>query len=107
MEKIGTIGEPGNIAGTIYKTNKGNYIDAPSNDGRKTTINEKPDGTYDVKITKDGKVQYNKTLNENELLKDFAADVKNLDITLDGTKSASQAQNKLGKSVANNLYAVA
>lgn len=107
MEKIGTIGDAQNIAGTIYKTNKGNYIDAPSVDGRKTTINEKPDGTYDVKITKDGKTQYNKTLTENELVKDFAADVKNLDITLDGTNTAQQAQAKQGKNVANNLFTVA
>lgn len=103
MEKIGTIGD----AGTIYKTNKGNYIDAPSVDGRKTTINEKTDGTYDVKVTKNGKTEYNQNLSENDLVKNFAADVNNLDITLEGTNNASQAKAKYGKDVANHFYSVA
>ena len=58
MEVIGTIGNGSNVAGTILKTQNGNYVDAPSVDGRKTEIKENQDGTYNVNVTKNGKTEY-------------------------------------------------
>ncbi len=106
MQQIGTIGNASNPAGTIYQTKKGNYIDAPSVDGRKTYIKENKDGTYNVTITKDGETTYNKTLSEKQLVKEFGADINTLDINLNGSDTAQQAKNKYGSSVANNLYKV-
>ena len=106
MEVVGTIGSDNNGAGTILKTKKGNYVDAPSVDGRKTEIKENQDGTYSVNVTKNGKTEYNRTLDENELVKQFGADISQLDINLQGTNSKQQAQTKYGNNVANNLYRV-
>ena len=108
MEKSGTIGNVTNPAGTIYKTDAGNHIDAPSVDGRKTDIKANCDGTYDVTVTKNGKVQYEKTLTEQQLVQEFGADVSSLNINKPlGTNSQEDAQDKYGKKVANNFYAVA
>ncbi len=107
MEFIGTIGNAGEKAGEIYKTKNGNYIDAPFVDGRKTQIKENSNGTYDVNVTKNGQTEYQKTLNEKELVGDFGADISSLDINLAGTNNAQQAQMKYGNKVANNLYCVA
>lgn len=105
MEQIGTIGNTVNPSGTIYKTSAGNYIDAPSVDGRKTQIKQNSDGTYNVTVTKDGKTEYQETLTENQLVKNFGADISSLDINLEGTNSAKQAQTKYGNDVANKFYA--
>ena len=102
MEKIGTTG---NSALEIYKTNNGNYVGASFVDGRNTKINENKDGTYNVNIVKNGKPEYNKTLTEDELLKNFKVDINN--IKLDGTQNAEQAKLKYGNNVANNLYGIA
>ena len=108
MEKVGTIGNVANPTGTIYKTDAGNHIDAPSVDGRKTDIKPNGDGTYDVTVTKNGKVTYEKTLTEEQLVANFGADISALDINKPlGTNSQAEAQDKYGEKVANNFYAVA
>ncbi len=104
MEKLGTTG---NGAFEVYKTNKGNLVGASFVDGRNSTIKENKDGTYDVNVVKNGKTEYNEKLSEDELVKNFAVDINKLDITLDGTNSAKQAQNKYGQNVAKNFYSVA
>lgn len=108
MEKIGTIGNVANPAGTIYKTEAGNHIDAPSVDGRKTDIKPNGDGTYDVTVTQNGKVTYEERLTEQQLVQNFGADVSALDINKPlGTNSQAEAQDKYGEEVANKFYAVA
>ncbi len=82
MEFIGTIGSKNDVAGKIYKTKYGNYIDLPTLGGRKTKIKENQDGTYNVNITKNGKRDYSATLTEKELVEQFGADVSQLDIKL-------------------------
>lgn len=108
MEMIGTIGNATNPAGTIYKTEAGNHIDASSVDGRKTDIKPNGDGTYDVTVTKNGKVEYEKTLTEQQLVQEFGADVSSLNINKPlGTNSQEDAQERYGEDVANNFYALA
>ena len=108
MEMIGSIGNVTNPTGTIYKTSGGNYIDAPSVDGRKTDVKPNGDGTYDVTVTKNGKVEYEKTLTEEQLVQEFGADASKLNINKPlGTNSQAEAQDKYGDKVANNFYAVA
>ncbi len=106
MEKVGTIGNASNQAGIIYKTKAGNYIDAPSVDGRKTDIKKNNDGTYHVTVTKNGEVSYEKNLTEEQLVHNFGADISTLVIN-NGTQSSKDAQNKYGDKVANNFFAVA
>ena len=108
MENLGTIGNVTNPAGTIYKTDAGNHIDAPSVNGRKTDVKPNGDGTYNVTVTQNGKVTYEKTLTEAQLVKEFGADVSSLNINKPlGTNSQEDAQDKYGEKVANNFYAVA
>ena len=108
MEMLGTIGNGTNPAGTIYRTEAGNHIDAPSVDGRKTDIKPNGNGTYDVTVTKNGKVVYEKTLTEQQLVSEFGADASKLNINKPlGTNSQEDAQERYGKDVANNFYAVA
>ena len=108
MEMIGTIGNVTNPAGTIYQTDAGNHIDAPSVDGRKTDIKPNGNGTYYVTVSQNGKVTYEKTLTEEQLVQNFGADVSALDINKPlGTNSQEDAQDKYGKDVANKFYAVA
>lgn len=108
MENLGTIGNVTNPAGTIYKTDAGNHIDAPSVNGRKTDVKPNGDGTYNVTVTQNGKVTYEKTLTEAQLVKEFGADVSKLNINKPlGTNSKEDAQDKYGEKVANNFYAVA
>ena len=108
MENIGTIGNVTNSAGTIYKTEEGNYIDASSVNGRKTDVKPNGDGTYDVTVSRNGKVEYEKTLTAEQLVKEFGADVSQLNINKPlGTNSQAEAQDKYGEKVANNFYVVA
>ena len=104
---IGTIGNNGNVAGTIYKTKAGNYVDASSVDGRKTDIKQNADGTYDVKVDYKGKVDSYKNLSEAQLVEKYGADITKLDINLNGTTSQADAQSKYGEGVAKNFYAIA
>ena len=108
MEKIGTIGNGTTPAGTIYKTNAGNHIDASSVDGRKTDVKPNGDGTYDVTVTKNGQIQYKETLTEEQLVQEFGADISALNINKPlGTTSQDDAKDKYGDKVANNFYAIA
>ena len=108
MQQVGTIGNATNPAGTIYKTEVGNHIVAPSVDGRKTDIKPNGDGTYDVTVTKNAKVVYEKTLTEQQLVSEFGTDVSKLNINKPlGTNSQEEPKERYGKDVANNFYAVA
>ena len=108
MENLGTIGNATNPAGTIYKTNAGNHIDAPSVNGRKTDIKANGDGTYNVTVSQNGEITYEKTLTEQQLVKEFGADVSVLNINKPlETNSQEEAQDKYGENVANKFYAVA
>ena len=106
MEFVGTIGSIGQVSGSVYKTKNGNYVDLPSVDGRKTTVKEKPDGTYDVHILKNGRAEHYTGLSEQELIKNFGADISRLNINVGDTNSVQQAQTRYGKNAANKFYRV-